>query len=111
LLFPDGRIPSRRWRWLLVVYALAAAVWLFGQLAANWSAFSGPITIDPTGQFLQGDNAGGIAFGFRLRNATDFGSIRGELLQVVNDTIAPAHASLWIRPGRVDSAHGSGQGT
>jgi hypothetical protein len=30
LLFPDGRLPSRRWRWLLGCYLATAAVWLVG---------------------------------------------------------------------------------
>ena len=37
------------------------------------------------------------AFGSKLRDALDPGAIGGELLQVVNETVAPAHASLWIR--------------
>ena len=38
------------------------------------------------------------AFSGRLRNAIDPESINHELLRVVDRTIAPAHASLWIRP-------------
>jgi hypothetical protein len=32
-------------------------------------------------------------------DALDPDAIGGELLQVVDDTVAPAHASLWVRPG------------
>ncbi len=38
------------------------------------------------------------AFSGRLRNAIDPESINVELLRVVDQTIAPAHASLWVRP-------------
>jgi hypothetical protein len=38
------------------------------------------------------------AFTGRLRNAIDPESINIELLRVVDQTIAPAHASLWVRP-------------
>jgi hypothetical protein len=40
------------------------------------------------------------AFGGKLRDAIDLESIRGELLRVVDQTIAPEHASVWIRPER-----------
>jgi hypothetical protein len=38
------------------------------------------------------------AFSGRLRNAIDPESINVELIRVVDQTIAPAHASLWVRP-------------
>jgi hypothetical protein len=40
------------------------------------------------------------AFGGKLRDALDLEAIRGELLRVVDQTIAPEHASVWIRPER-----------
>ena len=30
LLFPDGRLPSSRWRWLVAAYAAVAALWMAG---------------------------------------------------------------------------------
>ena len=30
LLFPDGRLPSSRWRWLAAAYAAVAALWIAG---------------------------------------------------------------------------------
>jgi hypothetical protein len=38
------------------------------------------------------------AFAGRLRNAVDLDSISGELLHVVDRTVAPVQASLWVRP-------------
>ena len=38
------------------------------------------------------------AFNGRLRSALDLDAVTSELLSVVGQTIAPAHASLWIKP-------------
>ncbi len=37
------------------------------------------------------------SFGSRLRHETDLDSLSRELLGLVNDTMQPAHASLWLR--------------
>ena len=42
------------------------------------------------------------AFAARLRNAVDLETIHRELLGAVGETIAPEHASLWIRPARIN---------
>jgi hypothetical protein len=38
------------------------------------------------------------AFGARLRDQVDLDTLRGELLAVVDQTMQPTRASLWLRP-------------
>jgi hypothetical protein len=38
------------------------------------------------------------AFSTKLRDETDLGTLNDHLLGVVNETMQPAHVSLWLRP-------------
>ena len=40
------------------------------------------------------------AFAVRLRQQVDPDALRAELLAVVDETVQPTRASLWLRPGR-----------
>jgi hypothetical protein len=48
------------------------------------------------------------AFTSRLRDQIDLTALNAEVLDVVNATLQPRHASLWIRPGGPLSGGGSG---
>jgi predicted RNA binding protein with dsRBD fold (UPF0201 family) len=42
-------------------------------------------------------------FNSRLREETDLDSLRDEVLEMVRETMQPAHASLWLRPHEADA--------
>jgi hypothetical protein len=53
LLFPDGRPPSSRWRWVLWLYLAAATLYLVGALSVSVGAIAGhDIRVDPSGNLL-----------------------------------------------------------
>jgi hypothetical protein len=45
------------------------------------------------------------AFSATLRNEVDLGQLREHLLNVVQETMQPAHVSLWLRPSKHDGKH------
>ena len=51
------------------------------------------------------------AFSLRLRNEVDLDTLSAELLTVVNQTMQPTTASLWLRPSARPLAGGQGQAT
>jgi hypothetical protein len=53
MLFPDGRLPSRRWRWTLIVYIAACAFAMLAVSLGNSAAFSDRhLQVDTSGDLL-----------------------------------------------------------
>ncbi len=62
LLFPDGRLPSLRWRWMLWVYVAVAAAWIGGVVYISAGAIIGHnVQVDSGGNLLILDNPTGSA--------------------------------------------------
>jgi hypothetical protein len=53
LVFPDGRLPSSRWRWLMWAYAAVAALWMVGTVVITAGALVDHRTqVDSSGNLL-----------------------------------------------------------
>jgi hypothetical protein len=53
LVFPDGRLPSSRWRWLVWAYATVAALWIAGTVVITAGALIDHRTqVDSSGNLL-----------------------------------------------------------
>jgi hypothetical protein len=81
LLFPDGALPSPRWRPVLWVYLAVAGVWIVSAEAVSVGAVAGhQVRIDPSGGLLGLDSATG-PYGW-------FGA--------VEDVFFPVLAACWL---------------
>ena len=53
LVFPDGRLPSSRWRWLVAAYAAVGALWMTGAIVITVGALADHHTqVDSGGNLL-----------------------------------------------------------
>jgi hypothetical protein len=67
MLFPDGRLPSPRLRWVLRVYLGLGVIWAGGAVAVTLGAIvAGHVRVDSTGNLVQLDNPTGTAAAWGL---------------------------------------------
>jgi hypothetical protein len=97
LLFPDGRLPSRRWRpvagalFVVAVATLAAAA-LFTPLRSRVQHL-----VDRKFNRTRYDADQTLtAFAARLKDAVDQDAVRADLLGVVHRSLEPTHAAVWL---------------
>ena len=62
LLFPDGRLPSPRWRWALWAYLAVAGLWIAGTVIISvWAIAGHHVQVDSGGNLLAIDHPTGWA--------------------------------------------------
>jgi len=76
LLFPDGRIPSGRWKPVLWAYLAVGLVWLTGAFAISLGTVLGHhVSIDATGGLTSLDNPRGSSAWFNVVQAVFFPTV------------------------------------
>jgi hypothetical protein len=61
LLFPDGKLPSRRWRWVLWVYLAASAAFMANEFIGYSTVLTAPhLSVDVTGAPLNNPDPAGV---------------------------------------------------
>jgi hypothetical protein len=62
VLFPDGRLPSRRWRWVLGIYAVSCAMFVANQFIGQSTVLAvSHLQVDFTGSPVNNPNPSGTA--------------------------------------------------
>jgi hypothetical protein len=123
MLFPDGRVPRGRWRWVFWAYVATGSTFVLSIAADDAGAFNHrTIAVDSNGQLasLSGPQHGTAAvlnlLGVAVYAALALAGVERQLLRyrrsrgverqqlkwllsgAVDHAVAPAHASVWIRP-------------
>jgi hypothetical protein len=117
LLFPDGRLPSPRLRWILRVYLAIGAIWVGGAVAITIGAIAaGHVRVDATGNLVSLDSPHGntewwgivqIVF-FILLIAVTIGSLTGQVVRFRLSTGERRQQLKWLLSGTAAAMPGLG---
>src|SRR5579859_6963423 len=115
LLFPDGRLPARRLRWVVWPYLGVAALWAMGTVIVTVGAIASHRTgVDPAGNLLLFDRPAGFAAWWGVVNALFFPMLAlGWLVSVAAQAISYRRSSgerrqqlKWLLTGSVIAGTG-----
>jgi len=115
LLFPDGRLPSPRWRWALWPYLVLAALWIVGAVAFTVGAIvAHNIRVDSGGNLLALDNSTGSAAWWDVAQNAFFvilaiswvASLTGQALTYRRSSGERRQQLKWLLAGAVGAAVG-----
>jgi hypothetical protein len=117
LLFPDGRLPSPRLRWILRVYLAIGAIWVGGAVAITIGAIAaGHVRVDATGNLVGLGSPHGntewwgvvqIAF-FALLIVITVGSLAGQVVRFRRSTGERRQQLKWLLSGTAAAMPGLG---
>ncbi len=120
LLFPDGRPPSMRWRWMVWIYAAVAAVWIAGTVTITAGAIAGHhIQVDSGGNLLLLSGTDPAAAGwwnvvqavfFPLLVACWLASLAGQALSYRRSSGERRQQLKWLLTGSAVAFAGIGAG-
>jgi hypothetical protein len=110
MLFPDGRLPSPRLRWISRVYLGLGVIWTGGALAVTVGAIAGgDVQVDSTGNLVNLDSPGGadlwwgvIQFAFFIvLVAVGLGSVVGQAVRFRRSRGERRQQLKWLLAGTV----------
>jgi hypothetical protein len=115
LLFPDGRLPSPRWRWALWAYLAVAGLWIAGTLIISAQVIIGHhIRVDSGGNLLVIDHPAGSAawwgavqdLFFPLLGACWLASVAGQAISYRRSSGERRQQLKWLLGGSVVAVAG-----